>query len=629
MDFLDSDSDNDQIAKDESETTAVKDPRSGWPEAIAQAFYIELMRLRIVKKTSSTARCPWLRLLSDSIDDRLSGSEEIVLHRHIAIVGRHNYINYPLSADSKTLIDECINSLMKKLKSAKFSHVTILDEEEGQNGNDVNSELKRFDIVVVCDFLGCVERLSHIHDGVDNLQKSILTKGGLLLAAIPLPLIDSKLFPSKFWEFCDKTSIKKIVGDNIGIASVSRRCVDCNEKGAMSILGVSTFDATGAASSSSSPSIPSSPSHSLTSSTINPPVSPIDHERALISSVCVPLTIEECCNGILSDASHKRAVDCLNTHGLVILPGLYRKQDVMDYGKCAVEDMSEALDLIKSRFEIDILNPREGQQINNFHEISMREALRCDLRNGPRMKARNEQLANKGETLASTTLSKSTSITTTPASVAERLAIIDKNKNVCQDLRTHPAVMSILQEVMNPISPRDVTEAKGNWGRWNFEGKGPESGPPGLVVGRVGCVMNFPGCCDQTIHADTSHLYVHTPQLPPHYVNQFCVAVDTHVNTSFEVGQTAFVVGSHTLSMSSKIMTQQGGDIELRSRLIRPHLVAGDALLFDCRILHFGMANQSTHSRENSEAWRPLLYVNYWQEWFSDPKNWDDRQRLF
>jgi len=28
-------------------------------------------------------------------------------------------------------------------------------------------------------------------------------------------------------------------------------------------------------------------------------------------------------------------------------------------------------------------------------------------------------------------------------------------------------------------------------------------------------------------------------------------------------------------------------------RLVRPHLTAGDALLFDCRILHFGLANQS------------------------------------
>jgi hypothetical protein len=36
--------------------------------------------------------------------------------------------------------------------------------------------------------------------------------------------------------------------------------------------------------------------------------------------------------------------------------------------------------------------------------------------------------------------------------------------------------------------------------------------------------MSLPGCADQTIHADTSHLYVHT-QLPAHYVNLFMPAV--------------------------------------------------------------------------------------------------------
>jgi hypothetical protein len=35
------------------------------------------------------------------------------------------------------------------------------------------------------------------------------------------------------------------------------------------------------------------------------------------------------------------------------------------------------------------------------------------------------------------------------------------------------------------------------------------------------------------------------------------------------------------------------GEKELMSRLLRPHLQAGDALLFDCRALHFGLANTS------------------------------------
>jgi hypothetical protein len=33
----------------------------------------------------------------------------------------------------------------------------------------------------------------------------------------------------------------------------------------------------------------------------------------------------------------------------------------------------------------------------------------------------------------------------------------------------------------------------GNWGLWNFEGKGPGEGPPELVIGNVGAVMALPG----------------------------------------------------------------------------------------------------------------------------------------
>ena len=40
----------------------------------------------------------------------------------------------------------------------------------------------------------------------------------------------------------------------------------------------------------------------------------------------------------------------------------------------------------------------------------------------------------------------------------------------------------------------------------------------------MGCVLSLPGCADQTIHADTPHIYVHT-HLSPHYVNLFIPAL--------------------------------------------------------------------------------------------------------
>ena len=49
-----------------------------------------------------------------------------------------------------------------------------------------------------------------------------------------------------------------------------------------------------------------------------------------------------------------------------------------------------------------------------------------------------------------------------------------------------------------------------------------------------------------------------------------------------------------------------------RVGVVRPHCRAGDVILFDARILHFGVANQ------NADTMRPLLFVNYNRPWFSD-----------
>jgi ectoine hydroxylase-related dioxygenase (phytanoyl-CoA dioxygenase family) len=144
--------------------------------------------------------------------------------------------------------------------------------------------------------------------------------------------------------------------------------------------------------------------------------------------------------------------------------------------------------------------------------------------------------------------------------------------------------------------------------------------------------MSLPGCADQTIHADTAHLFVHT-QLPGHYYNLFMPAVANEAETSHAVGQTAFVLGTHVLKSCAHVMTQEGGHEQLLQRLVRPHLSAGDALVFDCRLLHFGLANQTNKIQGATSAdegvWRPLLYVNYHQSFFHDPKNWHNRDRLF
>jgi ectoine hydroxylase-related dioxygenase (phytanoyl-CoA dioxygenase family) len=85
------------------------------------------------------------------------------------------------------------------------------------------------------------------------------------------------------------------------------------------------------------------------------------------------------------------------------------------------------------------------------------------------------------------------------------------------------------------------------------------------------------------------------------------------------------------MSVAATVMTHPDAQIFLEERLVRPHLNTGDALIFDCRILHFGLSNWSHLKRESGaeKDWRIMMYVNYHQQWFQDPKNWNDAARLF
>ena len=151
-----------------------------------------------------------------------------------------------------------------------------------------------------------------------------------------------------------------------------------------------------------------------------------------------------------------------------------------------------------------------------------------------------------------------------------------------------------------------------------------------LKVGEVGAVISLPGAANQAIHADTPHLFEHL-DLPPHYSNLFIPVVDekSKINVEEEftgdthLGGTAFVLESHKLENCERLMNEENRD-ERDLFTIRPSLCVGDALIFDCRVLHFGMANMSKTSQR-----RPLLYVNLTHTWFVDPKNWEDREKLF
>ena len=63
------------------------------------------------------------------------------------------------------------------------------------------------------------------------------------------------------------------------------------------------------------------------------------------------------------------------------------------------------------------------------------------------------------------------------------------------------------------------------------------------------------------IHVDTEHLYEHL-HLPPHYVVMFLPSLRTESELKDEVGQTAFVVGTH-MSTIAKEMCFDGQFIKI------------------------------------------------------------------
>jgi len=390
----------------------------------------------------------------------------------------------------------------------------------------------------------------------------------------------------------------------------------------------------------------------------------IIEEHRLLSDITIYCTANEKSRGIILEPSRARAVEALNTHGICVLRGVFDPSMVQKGGNAAQKDFLSCLVALRKR-GIDLQRPGDGPSIENFHELSMREARRCDIRNGPEMLAFNKEIRSISKTTKQYNIdnigmkksgqqSRPSSNEMNPILKSKSTEIVSNSRN----LLSHPSILSIISEVMNPYW--NCNDAKGNWGRWNFDGKGPESGPPSVRIGEFGAVMTLPGALPQTLHADTAHTHPHV-QLPAHYINMFVsttpitqmneksstsdVLGDEHLSRpgGYSVGQTAFVTGSHILHNAARMLTETPDDAnttptdntndgtndshqnimpELERRLIRPQLAPGDALLFDCRVLHFGLGNQS------SRTTRAMLYVNYTQEYFNDPKNWTDHDRL-
>ena len=331
------------------------------------------------------------------------------------------------------------------------------------------------------------------------------------------------------------------------------------------------------------------------------------NELRLLSTATVSLSVYERENGLLTPTLLNKAVWAIRQHGYCIISGLLHSETkaCMDYGRAAVTDIHAAATILK-RQGIDLFEPSLSiQEPGIYRELSMREDCRMDIRHGPALDVL------RGPSGGTSTTYKASD---------------QGDANVF--LRGNKSILSIVRRAMNPTTAKD--RSTGNYGRYNFEGSGPDGSDRDLVCGPVGAIVNLPGSGDQAIHADTPHLFEHVidpSPLPPHYINVFTLGCPAMKS----VGQTAFIHGSHSMEFVANHIQDTSDANESRdpflpslwNHLIRPRMDLGDVAIFDCRILHFGLSNR------HASLPRPMLYSNMTLHWFNDPKNWDERTCIF
>lgn len=271
-----------------------------------------------------------------------------------------------------------------------------------------------------------------------------------------------------------------------------------------------------------------------------------------------------------------RAARVLAAEGLVVLPGLLDADYADVLCTNALDDFESCRQALLKRGGGDLA--AAGCDSQNYRELALREDLRCDLRGTPKLSCSNG------------------------ASWRDRLKCNEAVREICRRAATAPASQN----------------REGNYGLWNFDLGGPKAPKKPLDSSEIGSVVALPGCAEQALHADAPHVFdgVH---LPGHYYNCFLAGGDA--TREEKAGQTAFVPRSHFCDVCADLV-KGDRDAHVATNLVRPRLSAGDAVVFDARILHFGLPNRS-------RVRRALVYCNHTEYWFRDPKNWDDQISVF
>ena len=306
-----------------------------------------------------------------------------------------------------------------------------------------------------------------------------------------------------------------------------------------------------------------------------------DHEAEAVEKCVVSRPVGEIEAGCLSLQSHRRAVDNLREYGICIIPSYFSSGTVVDGGQAAVRDMEDGVARLEREKGLSLFpHPPVDADFEGYAAVDAQfvrgHGDKFTLRRG-------EHVSNF-------------------------------SKEHGEALRHDPSLIAVLEEACLPGEMKMGKE-------WIEERKSQtmlRRSSSLLESQELGAVVSLPGngpVEDQVLHVDSEHLYEHV-HLPPHYLVMFLPALATDRELDFQVGQTAFLVGSHKNEAARGLAAggRQPAHARrfLNDRCIRPHVKAGDAILFDARIMHFGLANSSPSVK------RAALFVNYARPWFCD-----------
>ena len=134
-----------------------------------------------------------------------------------------------------------------------------------------------------------------------------------------------------------------------------------------------------------------------------------------------------------------------------------------------------------------------------------------------------------------------------------------------------------------------------------------------VTCARQSLLISMPGAGGQQWHVDGGHLSP-ARHLPAHAVNVFVALTDI----TLDMGPTELRPASHFLTRRMAKMMLLA---KVKKRLhvpVTPTMRAGDAVVFDYRVLHRGTPN-------TSERPRAMLELVYWREGWSDLLNFSKR----